>query len=65
MQAALSIHHVAAGGEQILASIVIEVIDPVAPPGLRQRGMRHPARKGDLLEAHLTQVAKQRHGLVE
>ncbi len=64
-QTALSIHHVAAGGEQIFASIVIEVVNPVAPPGFRQRGVRNSARKSDLLEARPTQVAKQRHGLVE
>ena len=55
----------AAGGEQVLASVVIEVINSVAPSGLRERGVRHSARKSNLLEAHLAQVAKQRHRLVE
>src|SRR5712692_7965400 len=64
-QTAFGIHHVAADGKEILAAVVIEVVKHVAPPGLRQRGVRHAAREGDFLEAHLTQIAKQRHGLIE
>jgi len=65
VQTAFSIHHVAASGEQVLAAVVIEVVNPVTPPRLRQRSVSNAASECDLLEAHLTQVAKQRHGLVE
>src|SRR5207244_4029985 len=64
-QTAFSVHHVAAGGEEVLVAVVIEVVNSVAPSGFRPRSARHTARECDLLKTHLTQVAKQRHGLVE
>src|SRR5437879_5654299 len=53
-QTAFSVHHVAAGGEEVLVAVVIEVVNSVAPSGFRPRSARHTARECDLLKTHLT-----------
>src|SRR5882672_6591263 len=59
VETAFGIHHVAADGEEVFATVIVEVVNSVAPPGLGQGSVRQTACEGDLLETRLPQVAKQ------
>ncbi len=58
------IHHVAAGHEQVLAPVVVEVDDRVAPAGARERERRDARAGRQLDEAVLALVLEHRHRLV-